>query len=507
MSLVKKLPIVRSPDEGEALQPQTDYHFRFSFRACDPSPDAIRLGLPPVIDDHDDDDDDHTHSLTGTYRAPSLTTFTSLPSSAYMKTAYPPTPGRVHENCVFEVLIRYQVRVLLLRPCKHGASIISQSESAVTILDDSLGVQPPTCVSDFRSEYKLCHEATAYMNKRWLWKNRLMRLRTKELSLLVHASEPPPLLLRNSDTYATTPLSVKLTIPTTNCDQTSAEMPSTLPKVEVCISWHLQKSMFSSLEGLDSVPIITSNISACEEHRVVSQTAGGLVHKYTHCLNNHDWQKDMDDDMYLKCLPWPSGVDAPAVHNVNKAEDVYLSTGSRTRTGNNHAHSEAFAEMAPAEQGEHSSMTELTRSLSDTVLPGTNISSAEDTSKSDIPSPRAAYSVTITVPIYIPTELLPTPTSFTPFITTRYSLKLDIKATLISTQESQREEQKTRNMYARPHSRFYEPTSTIKMASHKFRASLNVPVQIVYNRPSTTQDVDAMVACPRYQPRPTSTHV
>lgn len=441
----------------------------FEFQACGNEMTEVKFG-PPNTKPYDD-------LFPPEYEPIRYVSSRSIPSSSITRF---PLPGRVKvdDDGFLEVSIKYHLTAVLLRNPHLGP--LAHISKDITILDDSCGIRPPTCVTDYPNEYTLSIMAAVRSNgvARKLF-SKVSRRSNAIIPprLLVSGSEPSPLVFRRSQRHATTWIPIELTI---SDSQNSEEF--TVTNNTVKITWRLQQSRFSSFEGLKKTP--TRKKLEAKNSKLVCKTV--LEGKTTYSCQVGQWLRGIMTEKDRRNIS--------ALSTTSSKQEQFIPSEHRSK------HRKLGLEMICP-----SLCSGLILTIDDMSLDPTqdqlHYSSAQpqdepsSTSPLNIPLSTLPYSeldlephgtstlpqvftrtTKIPVPISIPLSSLKQPTSTTSYMVIRYSLLIDICTPLTGT--SKREHELTFH-HATPGPSTDEEGMTYK-TSWTAAAHLDIPIQLVY---------------------------
>lgn len=125
--------------------------------------------------------------------------------------------------------------------------LLRKVSKQITILDDSDGIQPPTCIADYPGEYRLSTTAmtcSSSIARKLVAAISRQQPRLPPPRVLVDADEPPALEFRRSQKHATTLIPIKVAI----LDSQHNSDADTVTSSNVKIAWRLQQSRFSAFD-------------------------------------------------------------------------------------------------------------------------------------------------------------------------------------------------------------------------------------------------------------------
>lgn len=446
--------------------------FGFSFQPCENSNSTVSFGSV-------NNARDQTH---GTAQTPIYTRVNTLPSSANIRIPCPRRPGATQDHEVLDVAITYKIRAVISRNQEGINKTVAETCTEIWILDDSLDVQPPTCIADFGWEYHSHQRATLCASKIAVLKQIVRPQQDSSPAIFVRASEPRPLLLRKTSQYATTNAPLKLGFQT---DQSAPDNGIDLTRGTIGISWRLQKSTFCAFKGLKKVPTLRQVSSVVKPTTVQRKVTLSDRHTYKHDLAVCEWQHDVDvgqltqpesDSAHENLLNLRASSPEQATSDLTLVpfpEKVHLDNDN---SGNEFVQHNA--------QGCRSPSPPYTETAPDPIpseqfaINGTTI---------HIPT----LSTSIPVPIHISRDLLPAPTSFTPYIAVRYSLQIHVVMSLYPSKGSHANNGRVSPASATPKRKWHRRLSSTGSGDRWMtEAHLDVPVQIVYDSSPFALDGD-----------------
>lgn len=192
------------------------------------------------------------------YPVPNVSTWSHIPSSLSVRSALGSDPYNSSVQCV-DAKTSYFVQAHIFR---HGKSIGSTSQEIR--MYTGLEPQPPTCLSDFSSEY-LCSQ------KKTLRKNLL----TQVGSVSCAVAEPHPFTFSQGAAFAITKLPISFLLHTP-CTATTTPLNAS-------ITWRLRTSTFLSTVPMTSVPTVAL---AARKPSITHITTLGAMHNLKLVLNN-----------------------------------------------------------------------------------------------------------------------------------------------------------------------------------------------------------------------------
>lgn len=460
MKVSRDLPIGPEPCSEELTLVRSQVRsFKFSFQSCDVSDSVACQSLP-----------DYAESQAQSIEcAPLYTHVITLPSSTYVRIPCPRLSGATQDHEMLDVTITYSLRAAIYRRQQSGNHMIAETSSEICILDDSLGVQPPTCISDFGLEYHPQH--TVALRTNWLAAMKRsacsQRAPLTEMSLL--ASEPRPLILHKTSPYATTsvPLTIRLcTDYFTPCDV------SVLRRGTISVSWRLQKSVFCAFEGFKDLPTLQHVSSMRRPTAVQRKVTLFCKQAFTHEMHADRWQRDTQE---CSC-------------SIQEHCQVQTSILNKIASSSNQNIPSATAADGP-HQNQHHYETETCPSATEDCRSQASASNAIAACSTPWKHrlnpklmPTSILSTDIPVPIHIQRDTIPMPTSFTPYMTTRYSVQIQVAVSVnasgASCATNVQEMSTPQNPLRRWHRQHLKILSVDRWTA---KASITVPAQIVYD--------------------------
>lgn len=408
---------------------------------------------------------------------PTYIPLNTLPSSSNIRITCPRLPGATQDHEMLNVTIAYRLCAVLYTRQQHVRRVIAETVSEVHILDDSLGALPPTCVLDFGSEYDT---------------QRIAKLRTSEFSalrrvdpvrhgslprILIQASEPQHLLLCKASQYATTAAPVTINLRIDKPLDQSNDL-----KCTVDIGWRLKRSTFCAFDGLAGVPTVQQVSSANRPTAIQRKVVLGPKHTYKHDVYFSQSQKDMGE-----CLFTEPETDLVRTNSFGHQVSIPGDCSSGSVFAVSPENRDSRCEDSIVEPNHH------TASEHRALCPPYARQSADLVSWEDFLRHAAVHHpvqpMTIMVPVYISRDMLPTPTSFTPYAAVRYSLQIHVAVTLYPAETSRAERAnlslaskiRSRRWYRHIFSRELDGRWTVE-------ATLEVPIQVVYDRTPVVSD-------------------
>lgn len=445
------------------------FNLDFEYQACSNEMTKVKFGSPNTKPDDD--------LFLPEYEPIRYVCSRSIPSSSLTRF---PLPGRVKvdDEGFLEVSIEYHLSAVLLRSVHLGP--LAQISKDITILDDSYGIQPPTCVTDYPEEYTLSITAavrSSDMVRKLFSKVSRRRNAIIPPRLLVSGSEPSPLVFRHSQRHATTSIAIKLTI---FDSQNSEEF--TVTNNTVKITWRLQQSRFSSFEGLKHIP--TRKKLEAKNSKLVCKTV--LEDKTTYTCHVGQWLRAMMTEKDPRNISAPSTTSSKQEQFIlcehrSKHRKLVLETARpssctglilTTDDTSLDPHRDQLWHSSAQPQDEPSSISSL--NTPPLTLPYSELD-LEPQATSSL-SQIATRTTNMSIPISIPLSSFKQPTSTTSCMVIRYSLQIDICVPFTSI--SKREHESTIH-HATPETSIDKGGMTHK-TSWTAGAHLVIPIQLTY---------------------------
>lgn len=419
--------------------------FSFCFQACDGAATAVKFGPPGT---------NINERLVQSYGHVKYACRRSLPSSTYIKVPHPQYSNSPQDRKVFEVSIRYELHANLLRKTDSGLKSLAQCVSGITILDDSTGSQPPTCVLDFGSEYRLCRQMSLRGDGLQSLTDKRLHQARDPFDLVVDAAEPRPLVFSKNHKYATTNIPVWLTL--FGPEQQLQGFQSGL-NGDVTLDWQLRKSVFCSFKRLRKVPMLSSATSSNKDSPMLQKTTYTDQRTCKYRLSSDSWQQDNSATLLARTTFGPSGLSLKNLR-LNQCKQ-----GSNSRETPSVHLEEQSTTQSTTESGPRSPnpLTEVSEGL---ILPNKRVLTTK-----------------IPLSINVSTSSLLKPTSFSTFVAVRWKLRINVGICLGS--ESQDYDRDKAKRPSAPSSIEHGICECLTA-----NADLEIPIQIIYDSASVDSE-------------------
>lgn len=436
------------PQPGDCISSPPWHRLKFEFQACSKETLDVSFGCPKVRAGESEDNNQLLERDPIRY-----TCSWSLPSSATTKFALPGNASSGDASYLL-VSIKYQLTAVLLRGA--GGLPVAKVSKHIAILDNSDGIQPPTCIADYPGEYRLSTTATTCSSS--IARKLVATISHRQPGLppprfLVRANEPHALVFRRSQKHATTLVPIEVTI----IESQRSGDADIVTSSHVKITWRLQQSRFSAFDGLRETP--TRQRVHSGKSKVAHKTTLEAKSTYTCQVDRWRWAT-VSDDLSSRGSP-------------SNPTDLDLSLKSVRATGE----TDGRLDRNPLSQvpgGVDNVLPPCPPLRPPTSTPEPAIEPAS------IPTPTSTRTTTIYLPVSISLSSLKAPTSRTTYMVVRYSLSIDFRMRLDSA--ATRKAFCTSDEEQQRHTRLFRRNSRGKDRRRSWiaEAHLVVPLQLVY---------------------------